>query len=1080
MLTMLKSYLSKLLTAVFMMASFALIAQSDATVTVGSGDAAGDYPTRQASFGPGITADVTAPLSFPTDTSGATTVCNLIDMDLTGTIALVDRGGCAFVTKVQNAQSAGAMAVIVCNSNAAVVNQAIVMGGDDMGTLSIPSVMLSFSQCETIRAGDPAAMVTLSATPNPPGPGEGCSTAEVISTGTHTIDTIISGLSGLFGSGNAKWYSYTPTTSNLATITNCGAAVDSRVTTYFGCDVTLAFAQNDDCDYNGGVFSSELTWVAEAGTEYLISWDDRWSDAGFDWTLSEGELPTVSVTVTVDMKNETVDPAGVFLAGTHNEWMDGAMTDNGDGTWTATLTGATLDTIQYKFKNGPDVWESGDLSACGVDDGFGGSNRAIIVNSTEDFAMDLVCFNSCMSCTVTDCNEPFVVINDDIESYTEGEISGQAPHWVPWPGGTVGGQVSTALAQDAQSVLIDGTIAGQDALFLLGDKTEGHYMVSWDMYVPSGNEAYYNVQHLEATGEWAFQLTFDGAGTVTMDACAAAAYTFSYPSDQWFRVTHLFDVDNDMARLIFGESTVAAWPFTCTNFATGGTNQIGAVNFFPTNANNLYYVDNLIYQEIPAATEGNYCYTAVAAAEGINTTPELTCFGGGYDLGGDNLGGGDGGEKGYWFTWTAPGDGVMSVSSCGGGADTRAWIFSGADCTQLSTIGINDDQCDLGDGNIWATYREAAVTSGTTYYILWDNAWEATGFDWELGFTEGEATAGDFCQTAIPVEAGGEYDILEIDGNAAVAGPNINTFTSSTTPYTESEWYTFTPEMDGLATISACDGAGSDTRVWVYSGDCSSFESLTLVGSDDDGCGGAGASELQVEMTGGTTYYIEWDDENADDAFTWTFDFGVPTVNVTLTVQTDLLEMVSSEGLLLSGSFNGWSNPGMPMTDNGDGSWSVTAEFPANTTVEYKFQNGTDGWEDINTSLGGDGCILSAEFGNRFVETAGDDVTVDAVCFNSCVSCDQVSDVIDPAFAAAIQVFPNPASGIANIQYNFDESLDLTIQITNTLGQAVQTELIRGAIQGTHIINVSDLAAGVYMVRLTDGVRTAAQSLVIE
>ena len=45
---------------------------------------------------------------------------------------------------------------------------------------------------------------------------------------------------------------------------------------------------------------------------------------------------------------------------------------------------------------------------------------------------------------------------------------------------------------------------------------------------------------------------------------------------------------------------------------------------------------------------------------------------------------------------------------------------------------------------------------------------------------------------------------------------------------------------------------------------------------------------------------------------------------------------------------NGWPNPGEPLTDDGNDVWSVTLAVPANTTHEYKFQNGTDGWEDID------------------------------------------------------------------------------------------------------------------------------------
>lgn len=42
--------------------------------------------------------------------------CSPIEADLTDTIALIDRGGCTFTTKVRNAENAGAIGVIVANS----------------------------------------------------------------------------------------------------------------------------------------------------------------------------------------------------------------------------------------------------------------------------------------------------------------------------------------------------------------------------------------------------------------------------------------------------------------------------------------------------------------------------------------------------------------------------------------------------------------------------------------------------------------------------------------------------------------------------------------------------------------------------------------------------------------------------------------------------------------------------------------------------------------------------------------------------------------------------------------------------
>src|SRR5512143_133818 len=82
------------------------------------------YPVGLAAFGPslsspGVTGDV-AIATDPADVAGPSTTdaCSAITNDLTGKIALVDRGTCGFVVKAKNCQNAGAIGVIVADSAA--------------------------------------------------------------------------------------------------------------------------------------------------------------------------------------------------------------------------------------------------------------------------------------------------------------------------------------------------------------------------------------------------------------------------------------------------------------------------------------------------------------------------------------------------------------------------------------------------------------------------------------------------------------------------------------------------------------------------------------------------------------------------------------------------------------------------------------------------------------------------------------------------------------------------------------------------------------------------------------------------
>ncbi len=78
-----------------------------------------------------------------------TDACEPIINDLSGKIAVIDRGACAFVTKVLNAQNAGAVAVIIVNNQPgdAIVN----MSGEDPN-ITIPSISVSNNYGNALKA----------------------------------------------------------------------------------------------------------------------------------------------------------------------------------------------------------------------------------------------------------------------------------------------------------------------------------------------------------------------------------------------------------------------------------------------------------------------------------------------------------------------------------------------------------------------------------------------------------------------------------------------------------------------------------------------------------------------------------------------------------------------------------------------------------------------------------------------------------------------------------------------------------------------------------------------------------------
>ncbi len=116
--------------------------------------AAGTYLAAGADFGPAPSvAGISGSVVLVNDGAGVSNTDGCEPFSLTaGAIALVDRGNCEFQLKTQNAQNAGARAVIVVNNVAGAPSN---MGGTNPAIV-IPAVMVSLADGTAIKAGLPA------------------------------------------------------------------------------------------------------------------------------------------------------------------------------------------------------------------------------------------------------------------------------------------------------------------------------------------------------------------------------------------------------------------------------------------------------------------------------------------------------------------------------------------------------------------------------------------------------------------------------------------------------------------------------------------------------------------------------------------------------------------------------------------------------------------------------------------------------------------------------------------------------------------------------------------------------------
>ena len=122
-----------------------------------------------------------------------------------------------------------------------------------------------------------------------------------------------------------------------------------------------------------------------------------------------------------------------------------------------------------------------------------------------------------------------------------------------------------------------------------------------------------------------------------------------------------------------------------------------------------------------------------------------------------------------------------------------------------------------------------------------------------------------------------------------------------------------------------------------------------------------------------------------------------PPVDVTFTVDMSCYPGDPGDlamGVFLNGSFNGWCGTCNPMSDNGDGTWSLTIPLPAGD-IEFKYTIGD--WTFQDTFVGGEDCTLTTgAFTNRILTIPAGGTTISAAwnsCATSCATIEQPGDI---------------------------------------------------------------------------------------
>jgi len=535
--------------------------------------------------------------------------------------------------------------------------------------------------------------------------------------GTTINDATLGGQGDTVTTRDAAWFAYTATGDGTITVASCGGGADTRLYIFDDCAGTAIANGDDECDLGtGSNFASEVADLAVTnGTTYYIEWDDRWSSGPFDWTLTFTPAPLCTSTV-VDSSTVMED----CVAGTFTVDVVVSVVGDGDvitdGTNDYTVVAGTITAGPYT--NGTSVTLDVAHTDGACDFSLGSFSDACPANQDTCATAD----------TVTEGTITGTVIND----------------------GTLGGQGDTVTTRDsawfAYTAAADGTITvgscggGADTRLYIFDACGGTAIANGDDECDLGTGSNFasEVADLAVTAgttyyiEWDDRWSsgpFDWSITYTAPpACIPATVDSSTVVEDCVAGTFTVDVvisDAGDAGTVIDDGTttypVVAGTVTAGPYADGALvtlNLVGVDSACDSSLGDFSFT---------CPQNQDNCVSADTVTEGTITGTVIN----------DGSLGGQGDtvttRDAAWFAYTAPGDGTINVGSCGGGADTRLYIFDACGGTAIAS---GDDECDLGTGSNFASEVDGlAVTAGTTYYIEWDDRWSSGPFDWSITFT---------------------------------------------------------------------------------------------------------------------------------------------------------------------------------------------------------------------------------------------------------------------------------------------------------------------------------------------------------
>lgn len=213
------------------------------------------------------------------------------------------------------------------------------------------------------------------------------------------------------------------------------------------------------------------------------------------------------------------------------------------------------------------------------------------------------------------------------------------------------------------------------------------------------------------------------------------------------------------------------------------------------------------------------------------------------------------GGKSVWWCWTAPGNGIVRITTEESTIPTLVGAYIGPEVASLIEVTPFEDPLRADP-----TSLAFKAVAGTTYRIAVDGA--ATG-----GTVAGGIV---FIQLGLSPENDNFIESFKLGGASNVVGNgnNFNGTLEDGEPVHgglsggKSAWWSWSPAIKGMVVIDT-QGSSFDTSLGVYRG--AGLKALTEIGGNDDASGNVSFSRFEFLALPGRTYHIAVDGVEGDE-----------------------------------------------------------------------------------------------------------------------------------------------------------------------------------------------------------------------